>query len=204
LPGMQRYQKKYIFVLHTQIQQSMENKNTSVFYNGLIWGLIIGFAGIIYQVILYMLNQNLNQAFGYLGILITLVLLILGMRSFRDKIRGGVLPFSTAFGFGIVAIVVSGILGTIYGYILWTVIDPDIITRMMEMKTDKLLQRGLPEEAIDQGMNITSKFMRPGIMAVMGLGSSLLFGAILSLIVGAIMKRDEPQDAVAAEEDSAS
>jgi hypothetical protein len=166
----------------------MEKKNTSVFYNGLIWGLIIGFAGIIYQVILYMLNQNLNQTLGYLGILITLVLLVLGMRSFRDSVLDGVLPFGTAFGFGIVAIVVSGILGTIYAYILWTVIDPDIITRMMEMQTDKMLNRGMPEGAVDQAMSIASKFMRPGVMAAMGLGSSLLFGAILALIVGAIMK----------------
>jgi hypothetical protein len=182
----------------------MEKKNTSVLYNGLIWGLIIGFAGIIYQVILYMLNQNLNQSLGYLGILITLVLLILGMRSFRDSIRGGILPFGTAFGFGIVAIVVSGIIGTIYAYILWTVIDPDIVTRMMEMQTQKMLDKGLPEDAVEQAMGFISKFYKPGILAAMGLGGSLVFGSILSLIVGAIMKRDESPDLPLTEEEGSS
>ncbi len=55
----------------------MENKNTSIFYNGLVWGVILGFVGIIYNVILYMLDQNLNQNLGYLGIIITVVLLVI-------------------------------------------------------------------------------------------------------------------------------
>ncbi len=178
----------------------MEKKNTSVIYNGLIWGLIIGFASIIYNVILYMLDQNLNQALGYVGILITLVLLILGIRSFRD-IRGGVLPFGPAFTFGIVAVVVSGVIGTIYGYILWTVIDPDILTKMQELQMEKMLERGLPEEAVNQAMNMTSRFMKPGLMAAMGLAGSLFFGAIISLIVAAIFKRDEDTAAPVVEEE---
>ena len=54
----------------------MEKKNTSVLYNGLIWGLILGFVGIIYNVILYMFDQNLNQALGYAAMLLSLVVMI--------------------------------------------------------------------------------------------------------------------------------
>jgi len=169
----------------------MENKNTSVLYNGLIWGLILGFAGIIYNVILYMLDQNLNQNLGYAGILITLVLLILGTRSFRDSIRGGVLPFGQAFGFGMVVIVVSSVIGIVYAYLLWTVIDPDILVKMNDMQVEKMLERGLPEDQVEQAMTVASKFMKPGVMAAMGLVTSIFFGTILALIIAAIFKRDE-------------
>jgi uncharacterized membrane protein (DUF106 family) len=182
----------------------MEKKNTSVLYNGLIWGLIIGFAGIIYQVILYMLNQNLNQALGMAGLLITFGLLLLGMRSFRDVIREGLLPFGTAFSFGIVAIVVSGIIGIVYAYILWTVIDPDILTKMMEMQTQKMLDKGLPDEAVEQAMGFITRFMKPGLMAVFGLVNSIVMGVILSLIAGAIMKREESGDVSLAEDENSS
>jgi signal transduction histidine kinase len=201
LPGVQRYQKKHIFVFANPNPQSMEKKNTSILYNGLIWGLIIGFAGIIYQVILYMLNQNLSQALGFAGLLITFGLLILGMRSFRDVIRDGILPFGTAFSFGIVAIVVSGIIGTVYGYLMWTVIDPDIVTRMMEMQTQKMLDRGLPDEAVEQAMGFITRFMKPGLMAVFGLVNSIVMGVILSLIAGAIMKREESTEAPLVEDE---
>ncbi len=169
----------------------MENKNTSVFYNGLIWGLIIGFAGIIYSVILYMMDQFLNPNLGYAGLLISLVLLILGIRSFRDKIRDGILPFGPAFGFGVVAFIVSGIIGTIFGYIMWTVIDPDLLIKMQEMQMEKMLEKGVPEEAIEQAMGVTSKFMKPGIMAVFGFLGSVFMGTIISIIVAAIFKREE-------------
>ncbi len=169
----------------------MEKKNTSVFYNALIWGLIIGFAGIIYAVILYMLDQNLNQNLSYAGILISLILLILGTRSFRDAVRDGVLPFGPAFSFGLVAMIISSVIGIIYAYLLWTVIDPDILDRMREIQMEKIMDRGVPEEAIDQVMKTTAKFMKPGIMAIMGFISSVFFGAILAIIVAAIFKRDE-------------
>jgi len=180
----------------------MEKKNTTVLYNGLVWGLILAFAGIIYNVILYMLDQNLNQNLGYAGILISLVLLIMGVRSFRE-IRGGVLPFGQAFSFGMVAIVVSGIISIIYAYLLWTVIDPDILVKMEDMQTEKLLERGLPEEAVEQAMVMTAKFMKPGIMAIMGFFSQILFGTILALIVAAIFKRDESKEDPIVEEETA-
>jgi hypothetical protein len=177
----------------------MENKNTSVFYNGLVWGAILGLVGIIYNVILYMLDMNLNQAMGYLGFLITIIVLIIAIRSFRDNVRGGVLPFGPAFSFGFVVILVSGVIGIIYAYILWTVIDPDIIGRMKDMQMEKMLEKGLPEEAVDQAMEISGKFTTPLMMTIFGLLSSVFFGTIIALIIAAIFKKDEPEGQVAAE-----
>ena len=181
----------------------MEKKNTSVLYNGLIWGLILAFAGIIYNVILYMLDQNLNQALGYAGMLITLVVMILGIRSFRDNIREGILPFGPAFGFLMIILIVSTIIGNIYAYILWTVIDPEILVKMLDMQTEKLMERGIPEEAMDQAMAMTAKFMKPGIMLAMASAFSLFIGAILSLIIAAIFKKDESTEDPIVEEETA-
>ena len=172
----------------------MEKKNTSVLYNGLIWGLILGFVGIIYNVVLYMLDQNLNQALGYGAMLISLVIMIFGIRSFRDNVRDGILPFGNAFGFLMVAMIVSAIIGSVYAYILWTVIDPDIVTKMLDMQMEKMIEKGVPEEAMDQAMAMTAKFMKPGVMLAMGMGFQLFFGALISLIVAAIFKREESNE----------
>ena len=177
----------------------MESKNTSIWYNGLVWGAILGFIGIIYAVILYMLDQNLNQNLGYLGMVITIVILILGVRSYRDNIMGGILPFNPAFKFGFVVVVVSTVINLIYSYILWTVIDPGIITKMKDMQMEKMLEQGIPEEALDQAMAISSKFMTPLMMTIMGLFFGILMGTIIALIVAAIFKKNEPEDQVAAE-----
>jgi hypothetical protein len=172
----------------------MENKNPTVFYNGLVWGAILGFLGIIYNVILYMLDQNMNQTLSILGILITIVVLIIGVRSFRDNVRGGVLPFGPAFQFGFIVVLVSSVIGIIYSYILWTVIDPDIIGKIKDMQMEKMLEQGVPEEALDQAMAIAGKFTTPLMMTIMGLFSAVLMGTIVALIIAAIFKKNEPED----------
>jgi hypothetical protein len=175
----------------------MENKNISVFYNGLVWGVILGLVGIIYNVILYMLDMNLNQTMSYLGFLITIIVLIIAIRSFRDNVRGGILPFGPAFSFGFVVILVSSVIGIIYAYVLWTVIDPDIIGKMKDLQMEKMLEQGLPEETLDQAMNITGKFMNPLMMVIFGLLTSVFIGTIIALIIAAIFKKDEPKEQVA-------
>ena len=93
-----------------------------------------------------------------------------------------------------VIMIVSAIIGSVYAYILWTVIDPDIVTKMMDMQMEKMIEKGVPEEAMDQAMAITAKFMKPGMMLAMGMAFQLFFGALLSLIIAAIFKREEPNE----------
>ena len=182
----------------------MDKKNTSVLYNGLIWGLILAFAGIIYNVLLYMLDLNLNQALGFGGMVISLVVMIFGIRSFRDNVRDGILPFGTAFGFLMIIMIVSAIIGNIYAYLLWTVIDPDILTKMMDMQMEKMMDKGIPEEALDQAMKVTAKFMKPGVMLAMGTATQLFFGTIISLIIAAIFKKEDDSEDPIVEEETAS
>ena len=177
----------------------MENKNTSIWYNGFVWGAILGFIGIIYAVILYMLDQNLNQNLGYLGMVITIVILILAVRSYRDNIMGGVLPFNPAFKFGFVVILVSSVIGIIYAYILWTVIDPDIIGKMKDLQVEKMLEKGLSEGEVDQAMGFLEKIFTPVLLTIFGLVGSVFMGTIVALIIAAIFKKNEPEDQVVAE-----
>ena len=180
----------------------MEKKNTSVFYNGLVWGLILGFASIIFSVILYMMDQYGNQALGYLGLVITIVILIFGMRSFRDQIRGGVMPFGTAFGFGVVVILVSSLLGSIYNYVLVAIIDPDLIQKILDIAIEKGIERSrgrATPEMIEEGMEMMSWMFKPAMMSVMGFLSGGFMGTIVALIMAAIFKRDEDPNAGLAE-----
>ena len=96
-------------------------------------------------------------------------------------------------------ILISSVIGIIYAYILWTVIDPDIIGKMKDMQMEKMLEQGLPEEGLDQAMNISGKLMTPLMMVIFGFLSAVFIGTIIALIIAAIFKRDEPKEQVAAE-----
>ncbi len=175
----------------------MENqKNTSVFYNGLLWGLILGFISIIYSVFLYMTDQTTNTVLGLIAYVIVIVVLVFAFRSFRDSVRDGVMPFGTAFGFGLVTILVSGLLGSVYGYIQMKVIDPEMVSRLMDTQMDKAIAQGrATEEQIEQGFQMISWIFKPFMATVMGFISSAFIGTIIVLIMAAIFKREEDDSA---------
>ena len=70
---------------------------------------------------------------------------------------------------------------------------------MKDMQMEKMLEQGIPEEALDQAMAISSKFMTPLMMSIIGLFSGVLMGTIVALIIAAIFKKNEPEDQVVAE-----
>lgn len=173
----------------------MEKKNPSILINALNWGLIIGLASIVYSVILYMLNLMFNQALGYAGVIIIIAGLAIAMKSYRDNVLGGVMPFGKAFGFGMLIIIVAALLGAIFAYLLYAVIDTGLSDRMLEFTTDKMMKRGVPEAQLDIILERAAKFQKPLPIAITGLISSILGGVVLSLIMAAIFKKEEPQAA---------
>ena len=173
----------------------MEKKNPSILLNALNWGLIIGFASIVYSVILYMLNLTFNQALGYAGVIIIIAGLAIAMKNYRDNVLGGVMSFGKAFGFGMLIVIVAALLGAIFAYLLYAVIDKGLSERMLEFTSDKMLKRGVPEAQLDVILERAAKFQKPLPIAITGLISSILGGVVLSLIIAAIFKKEEPQAA---------
>jgi hypothetical protein len=169
----------------------MEKKNPSILVNALNWGVIIGLISIVYSVILYMLNLMFNQALGYAGVIIIIVGLALAMKSYRDNVLGGVLPFGKAFGFGMLIIVVAALLGAIFTYLLYAVIDTGLGEKLVEFTSEKMLKRGIPEAQLDVVLERAAKFQKPLPMAITGFITSILGGVVLSLIMAAIFKKEE-------------
>jgi zinc transporter ZupT len=169
----------------------MEKKNTSLFVNALIWGVIIGLVSVVYSVILYMLDQALNNVLGYLGFIIIIAGLAIAMKSYRDNVLDGILPFGKAFGFGILIVLISAVISGIYGILLYTIIDPDLIGKAMDASAGRMLEQGLSEDQVEQALEISKRFMKPVFMFISGLVVNLLVGVVLSLIMAAIFKKEE-------------
>jgi len=172
----------------------MEQKNTSVFYNALIWGIIIGLVFIIYSVVLYILDLTTNRTLGMLSFLILVAGLVIATLNYRNSVRGGYISFGTAFSFGILVAVFAAVISSVYSYIQMTVIDPGIIQKIQDLAMEKMTQKGIPEEQLDSVMEISRKFMSPIVISISALIQTALFGVVFSLIIGAIFKKDNPEE----------
>ena len=167
----------------------MDNR-VSVWKANLNNGIILGFAGIIFTLVLYFLDQTLNKNLGYIWFVILIVVLVLMIKSYRDNYLKGFITYGQSLGSGVVIMLYYSIISAIFGFILYSYIDPGLIEKMLAMSEEAMLDRGLPESAIEQGMKIQEKIMVPWVLGLGGILNGMLFGTIISLIISIFIKRE--------------
>ncbi|MBO0933538.1 DUF4199 domain-containing protein [Fibrella aquatilis] len=169
------------------------NEKPSTAKIALKWGAVAGITTIIYQTILFVTGMNRNQSLGYVTIVFTIGGLYLAIAEYKRE-NGGYLSIGEGVGLGVLTATIMGMLSTTYSIIYMTYIDPNVMKEGLEIARQQLEDQGnMTDDQIDQAMEMSQKFTSPGILFLGGLIWSALSGAILSLIISAIVRR-EPVD----------
>lgn len=153
-------------------------------------GLILGLVGIVYILILYFLDLLFNPVQQYVYLVILIGLLYFLLKSYRDNYLHGQITYGQSVGAGVVMILYSAIIGAVFTYILYSVIDSGLIGKQLAFIEEKMLTKGIPQEAVDAGMAIQRKIFIPEIMAPLSIFSSMFWGTVISLIVSIFIKRE--------------
>lgn len=180
----------------------METKKAPVGKHALQQGAVLGIALIVFYLILYVAGINVyaqtDKSIGgylsYLSYVIIIAGLFLGIKSYRDKALGGSISFGRALGFGTLMSLFSGIILAIYIILFIYVIDPDVLDGIFIMAEERMIEQGMPDSAIEKGMEITRAVTVPMMIAGTVVGNTFV-GVIISLILGAILKKEETKTA---------
>ena len=88
---------------------------------------------------------------------------------------------------------VSIIIGTLFGILMMNVLFPDMKEGMLIMVEEKILSNPrIPESMVDQAVERATKNFEPVRQLLFGIGFGAFFQAIISLIVAAFIKKEEP------------
>jgi hypothetical protein len=167
----------------------MEQK-VNVWKANLTNGLILGLTGVVYSLVMYFLDLTFNQVQGYVYIVVQIVLLYFLVKSYRDNYLHGQITYGESVGAGVVISLYSAILAAIFMYLLYTVIDSGLTEKQLAFVEEKMLQKGAPQEAVDAGMAIQRKIMKPEILAPVSILGNMLWGTIIALIVSIFIKKE--------------
>lgn len=168
--------------------------------HALRYGLFLGLAGIIITVLLYMVSPAmLASPWMALLLVVYFVYLIFVGINYRNQI-GGYIDFGKAFKHSFIVIVVSGLLGIVFNMLLYNVIDPNLPEVLADASAEtarSMAERfGAPEDTIDEAVATTRTDTLKGF-TVMGqlraFGIGLIFYAIVSSIVGLIVRKRVPE-----------
>ncbi len=167
----------------------MEEK-VNVWKANLTNGLILALVGIAFSLVLYFFDLTLNKTAGYINVPIQLILLYILLKSYRDNSMHGQITYGQSVGAGVVIFVYASIIVAIYTYLLYTVIDPGLASKQLAMTEELMTKKGAPQAAIDASMAMTTKIMKPAIIAFFSIIKTVFFGLIYSLLVSIFIKKE--------------
>ena len=103
------------------------------------------------------------------------------------------MSYGTGVGLGFMTALVGGILGSIFAYVLFAIIDPSLPEQLLGKALEEAIAKNPEvEQNLDMVEGMMRKMMSPTVIAIMGVVSSAIGGIIISLILAAIFKKDKP------------
>jgi hypothetical protein len=171
----------------------MENQKEYVKKIAYSYGVYLGLVTIILLVIMYVLNIDKSWVLSIISTLITIILFVLGIKAFKKE-NQNFISIEEAIKVGLAIAAIGGLVAAIYTFFHYEYIYPEFIENLreqslIEAKKDPKEYKE-KKEMIKKYINI---FTSPFILSTISLIATLFFGFIISLITGAIIKKERPE-----------
>lgn len=170
-------------------------KQKSAFMPSLLPGIYLGFALIVYSLLMYLLDVDRESYITYISYIILAAGLYWSVVSFRDKNMDGYIEYGKAFSAGFYTGLFASILAGIFLYIYVQYIDLGLIDEILVEAEENMLAQNpdMSNEQLDQALSMTETFTSPVMMGVMGFIMNLFVSTIFSLIIAIFAKRENKQ-----------
>jgi hypothetical protein len=174
----------------------METQKNRLIQHGLQWGLILALVNIAIQAISYMINKQWLVSFwlGGISLVINIILLIIPVIKYRKEL-GGYIDFKNAFFVCLLVYLGSSLISTVFQYVLYNIIDPELSTyvkeKVLESTSSMMEKFGTPQEDMEKALADIEKQDFSQTPAKLGKQFlwGILFGGIISLIIAAILRK---------------
>ena len=162
---------------------------------GIRFGLISSLLSIVYFLILNLSGINMSSGiWNWLGYSITVVLLVLAHKQFKDK-GDGFMSYGQGMGITFWMGLVSGLISSIFTYLYIKFIDTGFLELVKQRQIEALQEQGMSDEQIDQALEISSMFTTPEGMLISMLIGSIIIALIIGLIVTIFTQKRNPEPA---------
>jgi hypothetical protein len=123
-----------------------------------------------------------------------LIFIYLGCTNYKKNLNNGFISLSECLKTGVS---ITFIAGLIYGvfYIAFNFIFPEFINELISISKEDMIKQNptISSQDMETGVIMMKKFMNPLIVLPVTLAMYSFFGLIYSLIIGVIVKNENPQ-----------
>lgn len=175
-----------------------EHVDASVWPTATTWGLISAAVGFVITLVQYNAGGwDIDQTTGQPGAsaiwtiistVASIVLIYLGLKSYRDKANQGVLTLGRGVLWSLAFGVIAGLLSALLVFVFFSVIAPDIVDQMSIAQENLLEEQGLTGAELETARSMTSMFTSPLSFALFSAIGSVIFSLIIGLVVSLVVK----------------
>jgi len=170
----------------------------------LTYGAINAVASALFMLVMFFLGFQTDkmasgQIFGWLALIIPIVILYLGMKDVRDANGDKGLSYGGAVFVAFMISLFASLFNSVYTYVHFTFVNPDFVQYASDLARTKMEAANVPSAQIDTAVAMQAKFMHPAIQAVFGIIFGPIVGTVLGLIIAIFVKR-APVDELKAEQ----
>lgn len=171
----------------------MEEKPKSITMNGIYYGVIGAAAMIIFNLILYLIDQNLNESITWIVYLFLIGAIVWGTIEYRNKVLNGIMSYGKAFSTSFMIVLFASIIVAIYSIIFFTLIAPEVVQDIADIGRERIIDGNpdITEEELDQALQFSSFMYTPIWLSVMDLIIQVIVGIVISLITSIFLKKED-------------
>ena len=119
------------------------------------YGAILGLANTIIYLVFYFGGADPQSKYpGYIGYLLTIITILYGVKNYRDKELGGFISYGQSLGLGVLIGLFSGIISAIFTVLMFTVIDPELATKILDAAQQRMAEKSMSEDQIEMAMKM--------------------------------------------------
>lgn len=177
--------------LQESIKRTMENPRTQTKL-AMTYGTYYGLAGVVSFMIFYFMGTDIQSRVPqYVGYLIMVLFIVLGIKAYRDEDLGGYISYGKSLGTGTLIALFGGIISGAFTVVFFTWIAPDMMDNIIAASQEKMLEDGMDEKSMEMALEYTRKFMTPIWLFIFSILGSAFMGLLFSLIISVFMKKDQ-------------
>lgn len=176
----------------------MEQK-TTLAKSAIPYGIAFGAIMLLEFVIGYTMGLD-PQKHAWAGITFSLlnylvlpfIFIIMACNNFKKKHNGGFISFGQSIKAGVVVCVIAALVFSVINAVIYMAV-PSIKEDILEQQKEAIAQSpGMTSETLEMSMKMVETMMQPYISIPLTILIYAFVGLIISLIVGAIVKKENP------------
>jgi hypothetical protein len=128
------------------------------------------------------------------GLAISTVGIVLGTKAVRDPVGPAGFTYGQAFKAGLFIILASAAFGLVFNFVYFKFINPNFAETTIQWTQSLMERMGAPEAQIEKKIDEMRQTTTVTRQLINGAVGAICFGAVISLITAAILKRAPKED----------